>query len=66
VKIPTLNDALDRFAAKALAANAPITVTNNPAGRHGFDSLDTRGDEEPSKQIVRGSTEFMRTHLGLV
>jgi acetyl esterase/lipase len=63
--IPTLNDALDRFVARALAANAPITVTNHPAGGHGFDSFDNKGDEEPSKQIVRSSIEFMRTHLGL-
>jgi acetyl esterase/lipase len=64
--IPTLNDALDRFVAKALAANAPITVTNHPTGGHGFDSFDIKGDVEHSKQIVRSSIEFMRTHLGLV
>jgi hypothetical protein len=51
--IPTLNDALDRFVAKALAANAPITVTNHPTGGHGFDSFDIKGDVEHSKQIVR-------------
>jgi acetyl esterase/lipase len=64
-EIPTLNDALDRFVARALAANAPITVTNYPEGGHGFDSFDNKGDEERSKQIVRSSIEFMRTHLGL-
>jgi acetyl esterase/lipase len=64
-EIPTLNDALDRFVAKALAANAPITVTNHPAGGHGFDSFDNKGDEGRSKEIVRSSIEFMRTHLGL-
>jgi acetyl esterase/lipase len=64
-EIPTLNDALDRFVAKALAANAPITVTNYPAGGHGFDSFDTSGDIERSRQIVRSSIEFMRSHLGL-
>ena len=61
-EIPTLNDALDRFVAKALAANAPITVINHAAGGHGFDNTN---DEERSKQIIRGSIEFMRTHLGL-
>lgn len=55
-EIPTLNDALDRFVAKALAANAPITVTNYPAGGHGFDNKD---DEERSRQIIRSSIEFM-------
>jgi len=64
-EIPTLNDALDRFVAKALAANAPITVTNYPAGGHGFDSFDNKGDEGRSKEIVRSSIEFMRTHLRL-
>ena len=63
--IPTLNDALDRFVARALAANAPITVMNHPTGRHGFDSFDASGDEERSKQIVRSSIGFMRTHLRL-
>jgi acetyl esterase/lipase len=61
-EIPRLNDALDRFVAKALAANAPITVMNHPRGGHGFDNA---GDEECSKQIVRSSIEFLRTHLGL-
>jgi acetyl esterase/lipase len=64
-EIPTLNDALDRFVSRALATNAPITVTNYPAGGHGFDSFDSKGNEECSKQIVRSSIEFMRTHLGL-
>jgi acetyl esterase/lipase len=63
--IPTLNDALDRFVARALAANAPITVMNHPTGGHGFDSFDNKGDEERSKQIIRSSIGFMRTHLGL-
>jgi acetyl esterase/lipase len=61
--IPTLNDALDRFVARALAANAPITVMNHPTGGHGFDSFDNKGDAERSKQIIRRSIEFMRTHL---
>jgi acetyl esterase/lipase len=62
-EIPTLNDALDRFVARALATNAPITVTNYPVGGHGFDSFEPRGDEERSRQIIRSSIEFMKTHL---
>ncbi len=31
-EVPLLNEALDRFTAKALAANAPLTVINHPAG----------------------------------
>jgi hypothetical protein len=64
-EIPTLNNALDRFVTRALAANAPITVMNHPTGGHGFDSFDNKGDEEHSKQIIRDSIEFMKTHLGL-
>ena len=60
-EIPTLNDALDRFVVRALAANAPIIVMNHPAGGHGFDNTD---GGEPSKQIIRSSIEFMKTHLG--
>ena len=61
-EIPTLNDALDRFVVKALAANAPITVMNHPTGGHGFDN---QGGEERSTPIIRSSIEFMRIHLGL-
>jgi acetyl esterase/lipase len=64
-EIPTLNDALDRFAAKALGANMPITVSNFPAGGHGFDNSDNKSDQERAKQIVRSSLGFLRTHLGL-
>jgi acetyl esterase/lipase len=60
--IPMLNEALARFTAKALAANAPITVINHPSGLHGFDSLN---DDERSREIVRSVIEFMVTHLRL-
>jgi hypothetical protein len=61
-EIATLNDALDRFVTRTLAANAPITVMNHPTGGHGFDNTN---DEERSRQIIRSAIEFMRTHLGL-
>jgi acetyl esterase/lipase len=59
-EIPTLNDAMDRFVARALAINAPITVINHPAGGHGFDN---QNSDERSREIIRGAIEFMRTHL---
>jgi acetyl esterase/lipase len=59
-EIPTLNDAMDRFVARALAINAPITVINHPAGGHGFDN---QNNDERSREIIRSSIEFMRTHL---
>jgi acetyl esterase/lipase len=60
--IPTLNEALARFTARALEANAPITVINHPAGLHGFDN---QNDDERSREIIRGAIEFMVTHLRL-
>lgn len=59
-EVPLLNEALDRFTAKALAANAPLTVINHPAGVHGFDN---QNDDERSREIIRSAIEFMRTHL---
>ena len=58
--IPTLNERLDRFVAAALAANAPITLLNHPAGVHGFD---VENDDERSREIIRAALEFMKMHL---
>jgi hypothetical protein len=55
-----LNEALDRFAATALAENLPVTVENHPSGQHGFDS---QNDDVRSREIIRGMIEFMRGHL---
>jgi len=60
-EFPMLNDALDRFTARALAVNAPITVINHPSGAHGFDN---QNDDARSREIIRSAIEFMRTHLG--
>jgi acetyl esterase/lipase len=60
-EFPMLNDALDRFTAKALAVNAPITVINHPSGAHGFDN---QNDDQRSREIICSAIEFMRTHLG--
>ncbi len=59
-EFPMLNDALDRFTARALAVNAPITVINHPSGAHGFDN---QNDDERSREIIRSAIEFMSTHL---
>lgn len=37
---PNLNAALDRFTARALAANLPITLANHPDAVHAFDLFD--------------------------
>lgn len=62
-QFPGLNDALDRFAARALAANLPVTIVNHPSGPHAFDILD---DSNASRAIIRQMLVFMRVHLGCV
>jgi dipeptidyl aminopeptidase/acylaminoacyl peptidase len=59
--VPGLKQGTDRFIAAALAANAPVTAVNHPAGEHGFDMLN---DDGRSREIIRGALEFMKTHLG--
>ncbi len=57
---PGLNAAMDQFIAAALAANAPVTVVNHPAGEHGFDMLN---DDDRSREIIRAVLAFFETHL---
>jgi hypothetical protein len=59
-EIPTLNNVLDRFVGRALAANAPMTLINHPSGAHGFDN---QQDDDATREIIRTAIEFMRTHL---
>jgi acetyl esterase/lipase len=56
-----LNRAIDRFALRALAANAPLELMNHPRGRHAFDLLD---DDPRSREIIARTLAFMRGHLG--
>ena len=37
---PHLNDSIDRFVAKAIALNRPLTLVNHATGPHSFDLLD--------------------------
>jgi len=55
-----LNDAMDRFLAKALARNLPITCVNQPEAPHAFDLWD---DSETTLEIIRQMLAFMRFHL---
>jgi acetyl esterase/lipase len=55
-----LNDALDRFVAKALARNLPLTVVNHATGPHAFDTAD---DSETTRDIIRSILGFLRRHL---
>jgi hypothetical protein len=55
-----LNDSIDRFVAKAVARNQPITLVNHAAGPHSFDLLH---DSETSRAVIRQVLGFLRAHL---
>ena len=56
-----LNDSIDRFVAKALAANLPLTLVNHAAAPHAFDMyLDT----DTTRAIIRQILTFLQFHLG--
>jgi acetyl esterase/lipase len=55
-----LNESLDRFIAKALAGNLPVTFVNHAKAPHSFD-LQDGGDF--SREVIRQILAFMRFHL---
>lgn len=59
-QFPGLNDSIDRFFAKALTLNRPITLVNHAAGPHSFDLLD---DSDTSRQIIRQVLSFLQSRL---
>lgn len=61
-EMPGLTEALDRFVAKALARNLPISLVNQPEGLHAFDLYQ---DSAMSRQVVRSVLAFLRSHLSL-
>ena len=58
-QFPHLNDMLDRFVAKALNRNLPITLVNHQ-GPHGFEIMQ---DSEISRETIRQILAFLRFHL---
>jgi hypothetical protein len=58
--MPSLNEALDRFVAKALARNLPITIVNHAEAPHAFDVFH---DSDASREIIRQWLAFLRFHL---
>jgi acetyl esterase/lipase len=54
-----LNDGVDRFVQLALSKNVTIEVVNHATGHHGFDIED---DNDRSREIIRRTIEFIRTH----
>jgi hypothetical protein len=59
-QFPHLNDSIDRFFAKALTLNRPITLVNHAEGPHSFDLLD---DSEASRRIIRQVLDFLTSQL---
>jgi hypothetical protein len=59
-QFPHLNDSIDRFVAKALTLNRPITFVNHAAGPHSFDVLD---DSNTSRLIIRQVLDFLTSQL---
>jgi hypothetical protein len=55
-----LNDSIDRFVAKAVALNRPITLVNHATGPHAFDLLD---DSPASCSIIRQVLGFLKAQL---
>jgi hypothetical protein len=51
---PYINEAVDRFIARALELDETIEVMNHPGGRHGFDILD---DDARSREIIARAKE---------
>ena len=56
-----LNAGLDQFVQLALKHNLSIEVVNHAAGHHGFDIED---DNDRSREIIKRTIEFLRTHVG--
>jgi len=55
-----LNDGLDRFVQAALKHNVSVEVLNHATGHHGFDIED---DNARSREILKRTIEFLKTHL---
>jgi acetyl esterase/lipase len=59
-EIPTMNDSIDRFIARAIRENANVTIMNHPVGVHGFDN---QNDDDRSREIMEYLLTFVRRHL---
>ena len=58
---PGLNDALDAFAAKAFAANKPLTLVNYPEAPH---SYELSVDAPATRRVLQQGLDFLRAYLG--
>jgi acetyl esterase/lipase len=57
---PDLNSISDSFISRAFTQNVSITAMNHATGHHSFDILD---DNERSREIIKQTLDFIRTHL---
>lgn len=57
---PDLNSITDHFIAKAFTQNVSITAVNHATGHHNFEIAD---DDERSREIMKQTLDFIRTHL---
>lgn len=57
---PQLNETVDQFVREALSQNACFDLMNHPQGHHAFD---TRDDNARSREIIKATLEFIKTHL---
>jgi tetratricopeptide (TPR) repeat protein len=58
---PAINEAADRFIARALALNETIEVANHADGRHGFDIYN---DDARAHEIIARAFDFLKAHIG--
>jgi len=59
-EMPYLNETIDRFVAKALEFNIPVTLTNHHTGAHAFDIVE---DSDESREVVRQVVAFLQFFL---
>jgi len=57
---PLLNESIDRFVARALGRNLPVTLVNHAPAPHAFDLFH---DSDASREIIRQVLGFLRFHL---
>jgi hypothetical protein len=61
-EVPGLNQTMDRFIERAIAANLPVRLVNLPDAPHSFDTLH---DTEQSRDAIREIVAFMRVSSDL-
>ncbi len=59
-EMPHLNDTIDRFLARALETNLPVTLVNHSTGPHAFDIVD---DSDASRAVIRQIVAHMQFQL---